>query len=291
MSSKRYIFLNTLKEDAIKGRKFKITEQIRSSDQICSPSRQDTPVPFSKDFTEEDLQKLTEMIEDSDEEPSAKERDLKAIECSINHSSITTSCEAPVVLSEDCFHDPTLAPIMPQSPMMISFSSECAHSPAPIPLVAMPVSSPVPIETQSSENALHNSEPPPRKRQITRKKDKGRLRLIHRDQWLDVQRKTNKNLGKAYKGRDGRLRKGKEMGLACGENCKLKCSQKVTDFERNLLFKAFWSMGEIVRHWDFINKYCDKIPKRRVTTETASRREFTLRYYLPTKVDEIQNAN
>ncbi|CAG5051334.1 unnamed protein product [Parnassius apollo] len=83
------------------------------------------------------------------------------------------------------------------------------------------------------------------------------------------------------------------MGLACGENCKLKCSQKVTDFESNLLFKAFWSMGEIVRHLDldFINKYCDKIPKHRVTTETASRREFTLRYYLPTKVDEIQNAN
>ncbi|CAG4986805.1 unnamed protein product [Parnassius apollo] len=163
------------------------------------------------------------MIEDSDEEPSAKERDLKAIECSINHFSITTSCEAPVVLSEDCFHDPTLAPIMPQSPMMITFSSgirndisiespnfssfiaqeiaqlECAHSPAPMPLVPMPVSSPVPIETQSSENALHNSEPPPRKRQITRKKDKGRLRLIHRDQWLDVQRKTNKKLGKHIK--------------------------------------------------------------------------------------------
>lgn len=58
-----------------------------------------------------------------------------------------------------------------------------------------------------------------------------------------------------------------------------------------MLFGAFWSMGDIVRHWDFINKYCDKILTRRVTTETASRREFTLRYYLPTKIDKIPDEN
>ncbi|XP_022826364.1 uncharacterized protein LOC111356295 [Spodoptera litura] len=251
-----------------------------------SPPRQDSPVHFSKYFTDENLQMMTEIIENSDEEKSAHDNDD----------------DDPVLSPPEVnSYDPILAPapIMLQSPNIMSnissgiendvsiespnFSSiiakeiaqlESGISPVPTTPLSLPVNSPMPIETQLSS---------PRHRQYARKQDKGRLRLVHKDQWLDVMRKKNKNLGNAYKSRDGKSRNKREMGPSCGEKCKLKCSQKITDIDRNLLFVAFWSMGDIVRHWDYINKYCEKINKRRVTTETASRREFTLRYYLPTK--------
>ncbi|KAF9415696.1 hypothetical protein HW555_006730 [Spodoptera exigua] len=301
--------LFTLKvEDAIKSQKNAVDQIISvTSDQIDSPSRQDTPVHFSKYFTNEDLQQMTEFIENSDEETSAAQNHIKPSECTRTHAPTVTHTASVILPSNS--HDPILATITPQSPMMSMVSSgirndisiespnfssviaqaiaqlDCDISPAPTPNVVMPVSSPMPIQTPITDNALSDIEPSPRRRLSTRKKDKGRLRMVHQDQWLDVMRKKNKNLGNAYKSRNGKMRKKKEMGPCCGEKCKFKCSQKITNVDRDLLFVAFWSMGDIVRHWDFINKYCDKIPKRRVTTETASRREFTLRYYLPTKID------
>lgn len=281
----------------------------------CGLIVSDTPVHFSKYFTAEDLQQMTDLIENSDEETSTAQHHFKPSESSRTHSPSHT---APVILPNNS-HDPILPTLTPQSPMMshvtsgiqndisidspnFNFSSVIAQtiaqldcdyiiSPAPTPNVVMPVSSPMPIQTPIIENTLSDIEPSPRRRVSTRKKDKGRLRMVHQDQWLDVMRKKNKNLGNAYKSRDGKIRKKKEMGPCCGEKCQLKCSQKITNVDRDLLFVAFWSMGDIVRHWDFINKYCDKIPKRRVTTETASRREFTLRYYLPTKIDNKQDDN
>ncbi|KAF9411051.1 hypothetical protein HW555_010053 [Spodoptera exigua] len=297
-----------VREDAIKSQKNAVDQIISvTSDQIDSPSRQDTPVHFSKYFTNEDLQQMTEFIENSDEETSAAQNHIKPSECTRTHAPTVTHTASVILPSNS--HDPILATITPQSPMMSMVSSgirndisiespnfssviaqaiaqlDCDISPAPTPNVVMPVSSPMPIQTPITDNALSDIEPSPRRRLSTRKKDKGRLRMVHQDQWLDVMRKKNKNLGNAYKSRNGKMRKKKEMGPCCGEKCKFKCSQKITNVDRDLLFVAFWSMGDIVRHWDFINKYCDKIPKRRVTTETASRREFTLRYYLPTKID------
>ncbi|CAG4933933.1 unnamed protein product [Colias eurytheme] len=243
MSSKRLQFLATLKEDAIKGQHSPSNEKEDSiSDRnLYVPSRQESPIRFSKDFSKQDLQQLTRMVEDDDEEPSGTGNERMDTEC------------------------------------------------LPTERVTNPSSLTYAIRTTITESPLSLNET--KKRHISQRKDKGRVRQVHRDQWLDVKRKKNKNLGKEYTSRNGKVRKQKEIGLPCGEKCKLKCSQKFTDFDRNLLFAVFWSLGELVRHWDFIDKYCDKIPKRRITTESASRREFTLWYYLPAKVGNSSSGD
>lgn len=158
----------------------------------------------------------------------------------------------------------------------------CPASPASTPTL-LPIGSPGMSGNYSDQLKINDSEPAKKKRRYTNKKDKGRLRLVHKHEWLDVKRKDNRNSGKPYTGRDGKLRKKRELP-ACGDKCIFKCSQKINDFERDLQFVAFWSLGELVRHWDFINRYCDKIPKRRFTCEAPTRRESTIRYYLPTGV-------
>ncbi|KAL0812121.1 hypothetical protein ABMA28_009499 [Loxostege sticticalis] len=309
MSSKSKQFLATLKEDAIKGQHSPSNEEEDSiSDRnLYVPSRQESPIRFSKDFSEQDLQQLTRMVEDDDEEPSGTGNERMDTEC-LPTERVTN--QSSVLLSKDCnFNDP----ILPYSPVIQNNSSVatkdlclespnfstviaqeiaqlgCNSSTIPSTPMTLSVSSPMPSEQQSTESPLSLNET--KKRHISQRKDKGRVRQVHRDQWLDVKRKKNKNFGKEYTSRNGKVRKQKEIGLPCGEKCKLKCSQKFTDFDRNLLFAAFWSLGELVRHWDFIAKYCDKIPKRRMTTESASRREYTLRYYLPAKVGNSSSGD
>lgn len=170
----------------------------------CGLNVSDTPVHFSKYFTDEDLQQMMEFIEDSDEETSTAQNYLKPSECSRTYYPTVTSHTAPVILTSNS-HDPTLVTITSQSPMMTNvslsirndisiespnFSSVIAQaiaqldfdiSPAPTPNVVMPVSSPMPIQTRITENTLSDIEPSPRHRLSTRKKDKARLRMVYQD--------------------------------------------------------------------------------------------------------------
>ncbi|CAH1645620.1 unnamed protein product [Spodoptera littoralis] len=190
MSSERYKFLISLKEDAITRRQ---VVTISPSDGMDSPPRQDTPVHFSKYFTDEDLQKVTEIIENSDEEKSAHDNDCKTTVCSMALSSMIRKEKDPVLSPPEVnSYDPILAPapIMLKSPIMSNISSgiendvsiespnfssviaqeiaqlESVISPVPTTPLSLPVNSPMPIETQLSvtENTVTDIVPSPRHR-------------------------------------------------------------------------------------------------------------------------------
>uniref|UniRef100_A0A2H1VXX2 SFRICE_029026 n=1 Tax=Spodoptera frugiperda TaxID=7108 RepID=A0A2H1VXX2_SPOFR len=85
-------------------------------------------------------------------------------------------------------------------------------------------------------------------RRKTLKTDRGKKRLVHKNNWITVQRKLKKNTGEQFLNKK----------------------------------------GEKKRHWEFVIKYTNKIPKRRQTTEvTKHDRQNTFQYFLP---DADKNA-
>ena len=70
------------------------------------------------------------------------------------------------------------------------------------------------------------------------------------------------------------------MGPGCG-NCKLKCHEKMNDEVRLSVFKAFWSLGDLIRQRDYIASRIRRFETkdRRVV---HSRRTFSQEYTLLT---------
>ncbi|KAL0840950.1 hypothetical protein ABMA28_014743 [Loxostege sticticalis] len=110
-------------------------------------------------------------------------------------------------------------------------------------------------------------------------KFKGKGRKVNKKQWKDVKRKKNRNTGKSYVSRDGTKRPARKLNPMC-HKCQFKCPGKFDDHIRTKIFENFWKLGNNVRQWDFISKYCEKITKRSRTTEGESRRQNTITYSL-----------
>lgn len=88
-------------------------------------------------------------------------------------------------------------------------------------------------------------------------KFKGKGRKVNKKQWNDIKRKKNRNTGKSYVSRDGTKRPARKLNPMC-HKCQFKCPGKFHDHIRTKIFENFWKLGNNVRQWDFISKYCKK---------------------------------
>ncbi|KAF9818157.1 hypothetical protein SFRURICE_003898 [Spodoptera frugiperda] len=122
-----------------------------------------------------------------------------------------------------------------------------------------------------------------RKRKKISRKDVGNIRRQHVADWIDNKRKKFRNLGKEYKSRDGTTRLAKSLKPMCPESCRQKCSTRISSDERMSNFNRFWNLGNREKQWSFVAHLVLKQKKRRVFTDTASRRNFTLIYRLHVK--------
>ncbi|KAH9642227.1 hypothetical protein HF086_005557 [Spodoptera exigua] len=119
-------------------------------------------------------------------------------------------------------------------------------------------------------------------RQPTFKRDKGKKRLIHKENWVVNNRKSLKNQGKSFTNHRGKHIQEKQLKEPCNEKCRLKCSTKFSEKQREIIFKKFWNLGDRQKQWHFVIMYTQKIPKRRQTTEvTKHDRRNTFYYFLP----------
>ncbi|CAG9788284.1 unnamed protein product [Diatraea saccharalis] len=127
-----------------------------------------------------------------------------------------------------------------------------------------------------------------KKRKCTKRKDIGKTRKVHKSSWEDNKRKSLKNLGLGYKSRNGKMNSPKKLLPACNQKCRLRCTKKISETVRKEIFKKFWGLGDRLRQWELLTRFCDQIHKRRMTTEGHSNRKFTLRYSLP---ENLQSDN
>ncbi|CAB3232013.1 unnamed protein product [Arctia plantaginis] len=114
----------------------------------------------------------------------------------------------------------------------------------------------------------------------TYKNDKGKKRLVHKEDWIVTKSKLLKNQRKSYSNQKGKTFPEKVMKSPCC--CRLKCFEAFTEEERSNLFKKIWALGDRNKQWEYMIKYTKKQPKKRQTTEvTLHNRQFTFLYFLP----------
>ncbi|CAH2098813.1 unnamed protein product [Euphydryas editha] len=128
-----------------------------------------------------------------------------------------------------------------------------------------------------------------KKRKVKKKNDLGKIRKVNKSEWVDSKRKQLKNLGLCYVSRNGKVRSEKSILPACDDECRLKCKEKIDEDVRKQLFKQYWSLGDRVRQWDFLTRWCERIAKKRITTEGPSKRLFSVKYYLPKTLGDIKD--
>ncbi|CAB3240062.1 unnamed protein product [Arctia plantaginis] len=177
--------------------------------------------------------------------------------CSVNH------------LDYDCDND--FCPYYIQKENLSAFNI----SPQPSPACLSSCSTFTTMNNSPLSDISNNSPSTSSCRRLSRK-DKGNVRKRHFKEWIDNKRKCLRNLGKEYMSRKGKIHASRKMGPPC--HCRKKCYDKLSEKERKQIFESFWSLGDREKQWMFVANLVKKQIKRRVYTDTVSRRKYTLKY-------------
>lgn len=118
-------------------------------------------------------------------------------------------------------------------------------------------------------------------------KCRGKKRIRHYDNWTEIKRKRLKNEGKAHISKKGLSVLQKTMRTPCA--CRYKCNTKLTIEERIDAFEKFWKLGDRERQWLHVANYVTKHNKKRaVQKEVKHNRQYTYKYYLPSKKSKVE---
>ncbi|KAL7636965.1 UNVERIFIED_CONTAM: hypothetical protein RMT77_012723 [Armadillidium vulgare] len=115
--------------------------------------------------------------------------------------------------------------------------------------------------------------------------DKTRKRKRNVQKWQKIESKLLRNCGKSYKSikkikkDDGTIektqvtREARKILPPCGEKCRLSCSKKFSDEERQNIFQEYWKMADLQRQRDFIAANMTTVqPRYRYQKEDSRRR-------------------
>lgn len=102
--------------------------------------------------------------------------------------------------------------------------------------------------------------------------------------------KVLRNTGQAYfTSKGGKYVPPKKLQQPCSDKCKLKCSTKFTQLEREEIFKNYWSQGNIDLQRNFISRCMSTInPKYRYPTESRPHRNLNHAFYLENNGKKIR---
>lgn len=84
------------------------------------------------------------------------------------------------------------------------------------------------------------------------KKKTSRKRKATPENWKKNIRKSLKLMGKEYFNSYGKIKRAKAVKLTVCSKCPYKCSQNITQDQRNTIFSSFWNCGSYERQKDFI---------------------------------------
>ncbi|XP_022831051.1 uncharacterized protein LOC111359686 [Spodoptera litura] len=103
---------------------------------------------------------------------------------------------------------------------------------------------------------------------------KGKKRVRNESAWIKNVRKRQRNSGKQYVSRTGKTVAEKSIKPPCTEKCRFRCRDKITEEQRQEIFKCYWGLGTLQRQRDFLNSCLTtlKVPYRRVKEGAAKNR-------------------
>ncbi|KAK3932687.1 Ribosomal protein S12 methylthiotransferase [Frankliniella fusca] len=127
-------------------------------------------------------------------------------------------------------------------------------------------------KTKRSRRSEPSAATPPKKRQRRPQSTKA------------VLAKLAYNSGAAHISLRGKERKAREMKNGCTESCRRKCQGKITEADRQKLFRVYYGSKNKHAQWHMLSKLVHKVPVARRTVQTNSpSRKFSYTYQLTDK--------
>lgn len=105
----------------------------------------------------------------------------------------------------------------------------------------------------------------------SRGKPRLKKRIGNPDGWKREITKKLRNNGEMYIS-FGKVREAKRLQPPCDSMCRLKCTERITEHQRQEIFQQFWKLGDVNAQWAFIAQTTERIkPKYRRAKEESSR--------------------
>ena len=110
------------------------------------------------------------------------------------------------------------------------------------------------------------------------KEKRGRKRKRNEENWKRNIHKRQRNTGKSYVSRTGKIRSARTLKRGCAHTCRYKCKSKFSESERQSIFHSYWQLGDVDKQRQFIAKYATiKIKSK----NGGGKRKWTVTYTLP----------
>ncbi|XP_062529653.1 uncharacterized protein LOC134200558 [Bombyx mori] len=93
-------------------------------------------------------------------------------------------------------------------------------------------------------------------------KKKGRKRKRNEESWKQNEAKTLRNAGKRYISKKNKVIKPRSVQPPCGNQCRLKCCEKITVDQRQTIFDVYWNLGQVDAQRSFIMSCITNISPR-----------------------------
>ncbi|XP_073952058.1 uncharacterized protein [Choristoneura fumiferana] len=255
-------------------------------------NRPESPVPYN-DCTEEEWSVLQDIYDNAFPASQAESGDDVILGSEEGTPMPSPSSGQDFYIETHSTENPVNTPNKEDMPTSSPIPNQDVHVDSPQAVNQDPVNIPSVnslISIPENENPFTPNSSTSRKRKATYKADPGRKRKRHINQWIDTRRKLLTNSGNQYVSKRGKTVPAKTLKQACPATCKLKCSESFTEEIRKNIFDEYWKLSDHSKQWAYINKFTKRYPKRRMTTEGPSRRQFTTKYYLPVPVIDSYEA-
>ena len=91
-----------------------------------------------------------------------------------------------------------------------------------------------------------------------------RKRIAKQKEWKSQIRKENRARGKAYVGKLGKSFTARAVQPVDCSKCRLKCSEKIEEEQRQIIFETYWELGDYSKQRHFICTHVEQNEPKRI---------------------------
>ncbi|CAG5024379.1 unnamed protein product [Parnassius apollo] len=228
----------------------------------------------------------------SDSSSSDSESDSsKYSEDYTSHFNEVSSIESNMNTNNISGHFPHSENLLNTSPSALNLSTEIStdvrkfhnsNEPLPLKVLAQKIVTSLITHQQSYLSAsrsaeCQNSNSSPKK---TRKRKRG----INKKALA----KTLRNLGQSYTSTSNVVKSCRKIGNPCGDGCRQKCKERISEEQRQIIFKRYWSMGSLVKQREFISRHIREIKPKYQYKKIDSNRKPKHSFYFTIDGEKIK---
>lgn len=114
-----------------------------------------------------------------------------------------------------------------------------------------------------------------------------RKRQVRKDTWKRTLKKIKVNSGMAYTSRLGKEHRAKSLQNPCNSNCKLKCTENISEVQRKGLIESFYNLADKVRQRDYLSRCMKAVVPKRTRINDAKRKQ-NMAYYFQIDLKNIR---